>query len=190
MRSEARYRSRCTKGPGWFQGLTALLLLSTATAAWAADCDALYEAHLKTDLDLSYEAFDQTEGQGFRPLAGECPAEAANLIEAYIEHNEATQGSLMWHVAQLRASAGDNVRAIEAAQRCLREEDTGDFMWNDYVQATIAFLAHDYDSLLKHRDAVASRADVHPGNAINLKLINALVTHFGQSYAYATSRIE
>ena len=33
------------------------------------DCGALYESHLKTDLALSYEKFDQTPSEGFRALA-------------------------------------------------------------------------------------------------------------------------
>ena len=59
-----------------------------------------------------------------------CHGEAADLIEAYLEHNEASESSLIWHVAQMRA------------------------------------------------------------NAVNLKLLDALVRYFERDYAFATSHIE
>lgn len=172
-------------------GLCTSALLPTAGAIAQVDCEALYERHLETDLELSYEAFDQTPRQGFRSLAGAgCPAEAADLIEAYIEATGARQGSLMWHIAQLRASAGDYPAALDAARRSLRDEDTGDFLWNDYVLGTIAFLERDREALVAHRDALAAKADAHRGNAINLRMLNALVRHFQADYAYATSQVE
>ena len=173
--------------------LIVIFLLSPAAFATASevDCEALYERHLETDLQLSYHEFDQTPRQGFRSLAGAgCPAEAADLIERYIEETGATEGSLMWHIAQLRAVAGDYDAAITAARRCIREDDTGDFRWNDYVNGTIAFLERDREALVRYRDSVLEGANDHHGNAMNARLLNALVKHFDRDYAYATSNIE
>jgi hypothetical protein len=156
-------------------------------------CEALYQARLKTDLSLSYEAFDQTEGQGFRALAAVgCNKEGADLIEAYMKANQSKQSSLLWHVAQLRASAGQTVEAIAAAKGSLdpKEDLAKDpFRWNDYVLATIAFLERDRAALQRHRDRVAAGRDAYMGNALNLKLLDALVKYFDTSYAYATSHI-
>jgi hypothetical protein len=180
---------------------TAARLAAVAVAACAApvfsaaepDCEALYRAHLESDLGLAYEEFDQTPGRGFRVLAmNGCSTAAADLIEAYIAINEASQRSLRWHVAQLRATAGDYPRAIASARQAL--SDAEDFTirplrWNDYVLATIAFLERDREALVRHRDRVAEGKE-HPGNAMNLRLLDALVRHFDESYAYATSHIE
>jgi hypothetical protein len=156
-------------------------------------CEALYQVRLETDLKLGYEAFDQTEGQGFRALAAVgCNREGADLIEAYMKAHQSKQPSLLWHVAQLRASAGQTKEAIVAARGSLNpKEDLAKdpFRWNDYVLATIAFLERDRAALLRHRDKVAEGRDAYMGNALNLKLLDALVKYFDSSYAYATSHI-
>jgi hypothetical protein len=175
--------------------LAAALLACVAPGLSAdePDCGALFRTHMDSDLVLAYEEFDQTPGRGFRALAmAGCSTEAADLIEAYIETNQAGQRSLRWHVAQLRATAGDYPRAVESARQVLSESE--DFSarplrWNDYVLATIAFLERDREALVRHRDRVAEGGD-YPGNAMNLRLLNALVRHFDESYAYATSHIE
>lgn len=178
--------------------LVALALASLSTPAFAAepappDCAAVYAEHLATDLALSYEQFDQTEGQGFRVLAGlGCAKEAADLIEAYLAKTGATQSSLRWHIAQLRATQGDRAEAVRYAKTCLREKEdfaANALRWNDYVRATIAFLERDREALVRHRDAVAAAKDDHFGNALNLKLLDALIRYFDHDYAYATSRI-
>jgi len=158
------------------------------------NCDALYAEHLATDLSLDYQAFDQTQGQGFRVLASAgCHGEAADLIEAYIEATGAKQTSLGWHIAQMRATEGDVESAISYAYNSLNEGEVlapDTLRWNDYVLATIAFLEKDLDALIQHRNRVAEAAEGHFGNALNLKLLDALIRHFDRTYAYATSRIE
>jgi len=168
-------------------------LLAMAAPAWATDCQQLYEQHLATGLELTYEQFDQTMDAGFRPLAGAgCYRQAADLIEAYIAEHDAPQRSLRWHVAQLRAMDGDSGAAVASARKVLSE--TEDFSekplrWNDYVRATIAFLEQDREALQFHRDQVALGVAEHPGNALNLRLLDSLLSHFDQSYAYATQHI-
>ena len=164
-----------------------------AAAPAQVDCTALLRAHLETDLVLSYEAFDQTEGQGFRVLAAHgCHREAADLIERYVAATGASERSLRWHAAQLRASSGETAAAIRHARSVLSESE--DFAkqplrWNAYVLATIAFLERDREALLRHRAAVAAAKDAHFGNALNLKLLDSLVKHYERDYAWATSHI-
>ncbi|TQV85811.1 hypothetical protein [Aliikangiella coralliicola] len=171
-----------------------LILLLLPLSALASDCEVEYQRHLTTDLELSYEKFDQTMDNGFRHLANAgCYKEAADLIEAYIKHNQLNKNSMRWHVAQLRASAGETDKAIASAKQSLLEKE--DFSieplrWNDYVKATIAFLEKDKLALKHHRNKVAAGQHEYFGNALNLKLLDALIKHFDQSYLYATSRIE
>lgn len=165
-----------------------------AEPAAPGDCARLYDVRLATDLKLGYEQFDQTEGQGFRALAAlGCDREAADLIEAYMAANGAAERSLRWHVAQLRATHGDSAAAVRHARAVLSERE--DFAqsalrWNDYVLATIAFLERDRAALRRHRDRVAEGREAHFGNALNLKLLDALLRHFERDYRYATSHIE
>lgn len=169
--------------------LPALLLVSFSLAHADTDCQSLYEAHLESDMTLTYEKFDQTMDSGFRVLAGKgCAKEAADLIEQYIGHNSAEQSSLRWHVAQLRASHGNNEEAIRFAKTTLIENE--DFSvrplrWNDYVLATIAFLEQNEENLAFHRERVADGVDEHQGNAMNLRILDAFVQNFGADYATA-----
>jgi len=188
--------SKTKSGLNWSAAYFCVVVLSLGlghTFALADECDDLLQEHRLTDLSLTYEEFDQTPGSGFRALAiNACDAEAATLIVEYIAANNATQRSLRWHVAQLSASAGDYDTAISSARQVLstsEDLDKNPLRWNDYVLATIAFLENDLEALTHHRDRVAEGAD-YPGNAMNLRLLNALVLHFGQSYSYATSHIE
>jgi hypothetical protein len=169
------------------------LLLISSCARAVPRCEALYAEHVQTDLQLSYEAFDQTEGGGFRVLAKSgCLKEAADLIERYIEHTHAPERSLLWHIAQLRAEQGDAAEAIRYARKTLAEtEDHArhPLRWNDYVLATIAFLEHDKPRLIHHRNLIAAAADAHFGNKLNLKLIDSLVLNFDRDYKYAVSHM-
>lgn len=166
-----------------------LLGLIAIQANAESDCERLYQAHLESDLSLSYQEFDQTMGSGFRALSAQgCERHAADLIEAYIEFTGAEQSSLRWHIAQLRASHGDYAEAASYARASLREdEDFSEYplRWNDYVLATVAFLEKDREALIKHRDRVAEGVDEHRGNAMNLRLLDALIEHFELSYSDA-----
>jgi hypothetical protein len=171
--------------------ITAMLISTCAHAA--LHCEALYAEHAQTDLQLSYEAFDQTEGSGFRVLARSgCLKEAADLIERYVEHTHATQHSLLWHIAQLRAEQGDSAEAIRYARKVVAESEDHarhPLRWNDYVLATIAFLEHNKPRLVHHRNLIAAAADAHFGNQLNLKLIDSLVRNFDKDYKYAVSHM-
>ncbi|NEZ04986.1 hypothetical protein G4Y73_12580 [Wenzhouxiangella sp. XN201] len=153
------------------------------------DCQSLFEKHLESDMELSYQEFDQTMDSGFRVLGAKgCNEEAADLIEEYIRVNSAEQRSLRWHIAQLRAMHGANAEAVRYAKSSLLDQE--DFSeralrWNDYVLATIAFLEGDRKGLVRHRDKVAEGVGEHPGNELNLKLLDALIENFGADYATA-----
>ncbi len=169
-------------------------LLTSPLALAAVDCDSAYQDRLKSDLKLSYQAFDQTMKGGFRALDElGCTKAAGDLIEAYIQANNANQSSLRWHIAQLRAKEGRAEEAVKYAKTVLSKSE--DFSkdplrWNDYVLATIAFLERDKEKLVLHRNKVAEGKEAYFGNALNLKLLDALIKHFDKNYEYASRHIE
>jgi hypothetical protein len=162
----------------------ALLAVSPAPAP-DTDCAARLQRHLASDLTLSYTEFDQTMNAGFRVLAPDCPGEAADLIEAYIAKNATVENSLVWHIAQLRATAGETEAALVAARRSIITPEKAaatKLRWNDYVLATIAFLEQDRAAFDSHRDAVAAGIDEHAGNGMNLALLDRMGAKFHASY--------
>lgn len=171
--------------------ITFTLLFSTFT--YAVDCKMEFKNHLQTDLELSYKEFDQTMNSGMRVLANAgCHQEAADLIEAYIEKNNATKNSLRWHIAQQRAMAGDYPRSILSAKQVILETEdysVQPLRWNDYVLATIAFMEGDKNTLITHRNEVEKGKDDYFGNELNLKLLDGLIKNFGKSYEFATSNL-
>jgi len=169
----------------------ASLLVFFSTVTNAINCKVEYKKHLLTDLELTYEEFDQTMGSGMRVLANAgCHKETADLIEAYMQKNKVTKNSMRRHIAQLRAMDNDYPKAIiNAKKTLLASEDFSkrSLRWNDYVLATIAFLEGNKEILIAHRNEVAKGKDDHLGNKLNLKLLDGLVRNFGKSYSYATS---
>lgn len=169
-----------------------IILVACATfPSYAVDCSVEYERHLKTDLSLSYEEFDQTLGKGMRPLANAgCAKETADLIIAYIEKNNDKRNSLVWHVAQQRALQDDTVEAIKYARLAiLKSEDfsKSPLRWNDFVLATIAFLEKDRGAFDLHKAQVDSAKETYFGNALNAKLLEKLSLNFGHNYKDAAA---
>ncbi len=170
---------------------TVLLLISQFSLA--VDCEQRYQKHLETDLDLSYKDFDQTMNSGMRVLGNAgCHKETADLMEAYIKTNQATENSLRWHVAQQRAMANDYPNAIVSAKKVLLEKE--DFSkralrWNDYVLASIAFWERNKAVLIVHRNIVAKARNEHFENQLNLKLLDVLIENFDKSYQQAASKL-
>ncbi len=173
--------------------VAALSLLATlpvaASATDVANCPTLLAQHLVTDLTLSFDQFDQDDHQGWRPLgdAG-CEAEAAFLIASYAEKHP--HPVLTWHRAQMLAKAGNASDAIEAARLTLRpphSDEGSDFDWNDYANATIAFLQGDKASLQSNRDRLADAAAKAEFNQPNLRSADKLLRCFGQPYKIAYS---
>lgn len=170
---------------------TALLAVALPVATHAAGCDAQLKMHLASDLALAFEAFDQDDHQGWRPLADAgCEAEAAALIAAYAAKQAHPHPVLAWHRAQMLAEAGRTSNAIEAARATLHSagsDDASGFDWNDYVNATIAFLQGDKPALQANRDRLAEAVAKTEMNQPNLRSADRLLRCFGQAYKIAYS---
>ena len=169
--------------------LAAMLVLAFAPQARAADCGALLAEHVRTDLALDFDAFDQADATGWRPLADAgCDAETATLIARYAAARPHPHPVLAWHRAQALARAGDTAAAIAAARATLRPADAearADFQWNAYAEATIAFLQGDRATLQARREQLARAAAGHPENQPNLNSVDRLQRCFGQPYKQA-----
>jgi hypothetical protein len=167
--------------------LVALLAIALAGHAHAVDCAALLHKHLASDLALPFDAFDQDDHQGWRPLgdAG-CEAEAATLIEAWADKQARAPQVLAWHRAQMLAKAGKTADAIAVARQTLRSgDDDSGFDWNDYANATIAFLQGDKPALQASRDRLAVAVAKSEFNQPNLRSADRLLRCFGQPYKIA-----
>jgi hypothetical protein len=148
-------------------------------------------------LSLDEQAFDQHPGGGWRTLADidECIGVAADLVRDYrLSHpprKEVLTGSdvLYWHEAQLRATMGSTEEAIDLFKKS-RRPDEWSSGFNEYTDATIAFLEHDQPALVKARAAlVAVRrpADWSGPWPLNVDVVDGLIRCFGQPYKRAYS---
>lgn len=140
---------------------------------------------------LPYDAFDQSDATGWRPVAhsGDC-ARAAALIEAYLaRHADLADWQirvLNFHAVQMHAFAGNDAAALEHIDRTREPDGPADprFCWNDYVDATAAFLRRDADAL---RAAVArmEAATAATGDIPNLRAARRLLSNFDLPYRNA-----
>src|SRR5262249_44646478 len=164
---------------------TALLGLALADGCQTRNESASAESSLK----LSYQAFDQTPHSGWRILAEDQKRyrDGAVLIEMYLDrHSELDQfqrANLHWHAGQFLAFAGDSRAALKHMSSALiyPELPGSPLRWNDYVEATMAFLRNDRAKLLA---ACESKAPKAPADS-NLAVVDCLIAHFGASYATA-----
>lgn len=166
-----------------------------ASAAWA-ECD--FDRDIL--LSLSQHEFDQNPDNGWRLLAKQpdCEAQAADLIAAFREKHQSSDGILFWHEGQLRATINQTEQALQLFSQSRKPAGQDIFGWNLYVDATIAFLRQDKASLLQARESLArlpKPADLNlsddKGNPVdipwplNLDVVDRLVACFGQSYTTA-----
>src|SRR5215510_945608 len=125
---------------------TALIWIAFGTSCETNPTD----SSLEFSLGLSYQEFDQTPHSGWRALGDEKRyRQAAELIERYLQrHSELDRSQLAilhWHAGQMLAIAGDSEAAMKhmSSARVDPEPPTSPLRWNDYVDATVAFLRND-----------------------------------------------
>ena len=166
----------------------------------SADPDCAYDRSQLMALDQ--HSFDQDMDGGWRALASKegCLVAAADLIRDYREtHSSGFTAILFWHEGQLRAEAGDSSGAIVLFERSRLPADVSPG-WNEYVDATIAFLKKDRPSFDRARAALADLpkpsnwARDSAGREMawppNLEVVDGLASCFTKSYkeAYASCR--
>lgn len=180
-------------------GLLVVLGVLTVSMADAGEPDCRFDS--ESMLKLDFNTFDQTQGQGWRVVAEQtgCELAAADLIRAYIDRHQTNHVVIVFYEAQLRAKAGETERAIGLfSQARLDDGKMSAFGWNEYVDATIAFLEKDRQMLLVARDRLAalekpenfSARDRH-GKPMdiewppNMRMVDGFVACFDKTYAVA-----
>lgn len=133
-----------------------------------------------------YQDFDQTAGKAWRSLADDCPVAAAELIDVYRASGHDLTASqkvnLAFHAGQLYAIAGSDDEAIKRFRLAVvNPAAPPQFKWSEYVLATIAFLEHDAEALVKNRDRIADGGS-EASNQTNLKVVDRLIANFGRTY--------
>lgn len=145
-------------------------------------------------LALDIETFDQSKN-GWRKLADTpgCEKTAADLIAAYRNKVEGFLPLLSWHQGQLLALIGDYRAAIplleSARDRGARSAGNG---WDDYVDATVAFLKNDSAGVAEAEKKLAARrrpADWPAGREwpMNFRIVQSLGRCIGKPYREAYS---
>lgn len=159
-------------------------------------------------LKLDQWYFDQDPTGGWQTLAARpgCEVAAADLVRDYRQANGLEASILYWHEGQLRARAGQTEQAVAlmTQSRHRAGDPTG---WNEYVDATIAFLLKKrtaFDDAWSRLAAVHSTPDVKNGYLeahmsdgsvrkvrwpINIDVVEGLAECFDKSYreAYDTA---
>jgi hypothetical protein len=190
----------------WLRVLVAVPLLWPAIAAEPpvptalpipakASCD----HDRKQLLALDPDAFDQDMVGSWRRLALEekCLGVAADLIRDYRSVNKNNAPILFWHEGQLRAAAGSEDEAIPLLEQAKKPPESS-IGWNEYVDATIAFLRNDRAAFDKARAALLATtrpagfdARLPDGRPvpwpINSDVVDRLARCFGLPYRQAYS---
>jgi len=158
------------------------------------DCVSALADAKKAASAQDYQKFDQTPGQGWRQLAEQqsCFLEAGDLIDSYLatrsDLRESQRVNLSFHAGQVYAFGGRNDEAVKRFRNAVRNPSAPpQFKWSEYVLATIAFLDHDADALVKNRDVIAD-ATGDPANQSNLRIIDFLIANFDKPYQEALRR--
>lgn len=163
-------------------GLTLYLFASSAHAS----CSKLYRQQ-KAKEYVSIAAFDQTPSQGWRILAeNSCYQHAAKLIKNFSEKHNSDAPSLQWHYFQMLSFAGEIQEAIKVGHSMIdtTPSNNTDFMWKEYIIATVAFLERDNKTLMQYRNRIAEHTDSRP-NVINVGVLDRLINNIKEDYATA-----
>lgn len=134
-------------------------------------------------LDMDSWTFDQTQ-EGWRSLPRDLQIDA---LRAYIEGplrrparpsrdgKRGDKNTIIWHLGQalaLRGGPGDRAQAVRWMKGCKSPDDD---QWNDYVDATIAFLEGDRAAFEEHAS----------GENYNSSTLERLRDGWGKSYSQA-----
>lgn len=163
-------------------------MIAPILALLAFSCPQAAAEARSTVLSQSYDRFDATPHDGWRPL-GEtqhCFSEAGDLIRFYLMYKPgltvSQQVHLYFHAGQVYAFAGETELALDAFCNAVHDPAaTPDFKWSEYVLATMAFLQRDIEATWKYRDLLAAGPKM-PANEVNLHVVDRLIENFNSGY--------
>lgn len=151
--------------------LSFLIFITGCTAHYNVESEAevegqcINEAERLILLNLDEEAFDQDPPSGgWRGIAEKsgCEIAAADLIRDYRELHSSTNTIIYWHEGQMRAIGNDYSEAIALFEKSKKPKEKDLAGWNEYVDASIAFLRKDKQALVEAREALAA-VEAPPG---------------------------
>ena len=149
------------------------------------ELDETHNQAISRMLDMDLWTFDQSE-EGWQSLPPDLQIDA---LRAYIEGplrlparpsksgKHGDKNTTIWHLGQalaIRGDPGDKVQAVQWMKRCKSPDDD---QWNNYVDATIAFLEDDRAAFEEHAK----------GENYNSKTLKRLRSRWGDSYSQAYS---
>lgn len=170
--------------------MTWLVTCMSSTLVFSANCKLPLSEEVLM-LSMTYENFDQADN-GWRKYAKVgCYHEMAILIDKYLDQNKDTLNKwqtigVTWHAGQLYAFSNEyTIAKIRFTQSIDPNEPANTpLLWNDYVNATIAFIDKDMAKLQLYRDKIANGPTIN-GKKANLNVVESLVNYFGQPYSVA-----
>ena len=163
-------------------------VFAVCTALMSAGCATkVVDIERENMLALSFDEFDQTDGSGFRLLLDQKRyVDAAELIEDYLRRHqhsltERERISLHFHAGQLYGISDDPGKAVPHFKRArYKTEPTPDghpLYWNDYVDATRAFISGDRRRLIEARQRMGEM------NEGFHRLVDSFIENFQEPYA-------
>lgn len=144
-------------------------------------------------LSTPFDGFDQAEN-GWRKFAESgCYHETGILIEKYIEQHKSDlvnwqRIALTWHTGQMYAFNNEYQIAKKMFEDSInlnpQETEISPILWNEYVNATIAFLDKDMPNLKMYRERIANGPMLN-GKKANLDVVDHLIKYFNEPYSRA-----
>ena len=144
------------------------------------ELDETHDHAISKMLDMDPWTFDQSKEEGYQSL----PTLDLQIdaLRAYIEGplpsksgEHGDKNIIIWHLGQalaIRGGPGDKAQAVEVMERC---DETDDDQWNNYVDATIAFLEDNRTAFEEHAK----------GENYNSETLERLRSGWGKSYSQA-----
>lgn len=156
------------------------------------------ESELARILELPFREFDQNPGDGWRPYyASKCYEEAAELLKGCMaRHPERAKEHhmLAFHAGQMLSMFGEYDTAVELMRQAYSTRRSAFIDWNAFVDANIAFLEKDYETLLRMRERISQQPvmteekgipDWAIGKKMNLDVVDGLIACFDEPYVVA-----
>lgn len=164
-----------------------VLLIALSTTKTFSQSE-LNQRTIDSLMNLSFEEFDQNMQGGWRIYANNQDFKSAtDLIKLYLEqHNELESGQrqvMSFHCGQMLALMDKNQEAIPYMEASKKTDDV--MQWNEYVDATIAFLRKDREAFNAKKNELIQKSMMPIDQNKNLNVLNRLEANFDKTYQEA-----
>ncbi|MCF6263494.1 MAG: hypothetical protein L3J24_07920 [Xanthomonadales bacterium] len=164
------------------------LVLIQSAHSKNSPCSLQFKQAISSALDLTYQEYDQTPGQGLRSFSIDCQYEGALVTIFYLSKKEGLSASqkknLSFHAGQALASSGHEDESIRYFNDAKHINNPSKLLWNEYIEGTIAYLNKDLQNLEKNISLIQKRKGTHLGNEQNLKVLMRLAIELERGVLY------